>query len=89
MTDNEVSIRALAQRWFTSSDLSSPQVLFDTVWRKVQARHGDKKGMVPLPVETLFLSGAPGAGKGTNTKLIMKERDMTAPPVVVSSLLNS
>ena len=33
--------------------------------------------------------GAPGGGKGTNTPFIAKARDITAPPIVVSSLLTS
>ena len=53
------------------------------------SRHGTGDGVLPVPAEVLFLSGAPGSGKGTNTKLIMKERGMSAPPVVVSDLLNS
>lgn len=34
-------------------------------------------------------TGAPGSGKGTNTKFIMRERSLTAPPIVMSDLLQS
>ena len=37
----------------------------------------------------LVLLGAPGSGKGTNTPFILRERGITAPPLVVSSLLDS
>jgi adenylate kinase len=31
--------------------------------------------------------GAPGSGKGTNTPFILRERGITAPPIVMSDLL--
>ena len=37
----------------------------------------------------MWLGGAPGAGKGTNTPFIMRERGMTAEPIEVSGLLNT
>ncbi len=37
----------------------------------------------------MWLGGAPGAGKGTNTPFIMRERGMTAAPVVMSDLLDT
>jgi len=37
----------------------------------------------------MWLGGAPGAGKGTNTGFIMRERGYTAEPIVVSSLLQT
>ena len=37
----------------------------------------------------IILFGAPGAGKGTNTDFIMRYRNLTAPPIVVSSLLTT
>jgi adenylate kinase len=42
-----------------------------------------------FPKELICLGGAPGSGKGTNTGYILRERDISAPPIVVSSLLNS
>jgi len=42
-----------------------------------------------FPREIMWLGGAPGSGKGTNTGFIMRERGYTAEPIVVSSLLNS
>lgn len=56
---------------------------------KLQA-YASKQGKdVVFPKEILWLGGAPGAGKGTNTAFIMKERHLTAKPIVVSDLLDS
>jgi len=42
-----------------------------------------------FPKELILLGGAPGSGKGTNTAYICKVRDIVAPPIVVSSLLDT
>lgn len=42
-----------------------------------------------FPKELILLGGAPGSGKGTNTDYIRKVRDISAEPIVVSSLLNT
>ena len=42
-----------------------------------------------LPREIMFLGGAPGAGKGTMTPYIMRERGLDNAPIVMSSLLQS
>jgi len=41
------------------------------------------------PKEIVFLGGAPGAGKGTNSALVSKVRGFSAAPIVVSDLLNT
>jgi len=41
------------------------------------------------PKEIVFLGGAPGAGKGTNSTFISKLRGFDAPAIVVSDLLNT
>ena len=50
-------------------------------------RHG--RDQLRFPREFIWLGGAPGAGKGTNTPFIAKTRDITAPPIVISNLLRS
>ncbi len=50
-------------------------------------KHG--KDNLRFPSEFIWLGGAPGGGKGTNTPFIAKARDITAPPIVISSLLTS
>ena len=39
--------------------------------------------------EFIWLGGAAGSGKGTNTPFIAEARDITAPPIVISGLLTS
>lgn len=41
------------------------------------------------PREIVFLGGAPGAGKGTNSSYIAQLRQFSAPTIVVSELLNT
>jgi len=43
----------------------------------------------PYPREIVFLGGAPGAGKGTNSLYVAKLRGFDAPTIVVSDLLNT
>ncbi|MDR2737906.1 MAG: nucleoside monophosphate kinase [Puniceicoccales bacterium] len=42
-----------------------------------------------LPKQVIFLNGAPGAGKGTNTLTIMRVFEIPTRPIEVSSLLNT
>lgn len=72
-----------------SSDLEikDPEVIFNAVWRSLTEEVGHEK--LTFPKELILLGGAPGAGKGTHTRFIMRARGLTCPPVVVSSLLDS
>ncbi len=40
-----------------------------------------------FPKEIIWCGGAPGSGKGTNTPFILRERGITASPIVTSDLL--
>ena len=71
----------------TDLEVKDAQLIFSAVWADLQETHGRDK--LRFPREFIWLGGAPGAGKGTNTPFIVKARDITAPPVVVSSLLTS
>jgi adenylate kinase len=73
----------------TASDLEikDAQIIFSAIWDDLQERHG--RDNLRFPREFIWLGGAPGAGKGTNTSFIAQTRDITAPPVVISSLLTS
>ena len=42
-----------------------------------------------FPRELILLGGAPGSGKGTNTAFICEVRGISAPPIVISELLDS
>jgi adenylate kinase len=73
----------------TVSDLEikDAQLIFSAVWDDLVERHG--RDHLRFPRELIWLGGAPGAGKGTNTPFIASTRGITAPPIVVSSLLTS
>lgn len=68
-------------------EIKDAPLIFEQVWeRLVQERGLD--GMA-FPKEIMWLGGAPGSGKGTNTPFILRERGFTAPPIVVSDLLDT
>jgi adenylate kinase len=68
-------------------EVKDPQLIFDAVWRDLEAEFGRQR--LCFPKEIFWLNGAPGAGKGTQTELIRKYKDLTATPIAVSSLLTS
>jgi adenylate kinase len=68
-------------------EVKDAQLIFNTIWAELEAEYG--KSNLRFPKELILLGGAPGAGKGTNTKFICDVRDITVPPIVVSELLDS
>src|SRR5262245_36083099 len=68
-------------------EIKDAQLIFESVWQELQTEYGREN--LRFPKEILLLGGAPGAGKGTNTAFIAKTRDITYPPIVMSSLLDS
>jgi adenylate kinase len=68
-------------------EVKDAQIIFSSVWSMLSEELGEEN--LRFPKEIFWLNGAPGAGKGTNTNFIMKFRDLTAPPLVVSDLLQS
>ena len=68
-------------------DLQNPNQVFDAVWTKLEENYQPHE--MCFPKEIMWLGGAPGSGKGTNTPFICRERDITAEPIVISSLLNT
>ncbi len=71
----------------TDLEIKNAHLIFSAVWEDLEERHG--RDNLRFPREFIWLGGAPGAGKGTNTPFIAETRGITAPPVVVSSLLTS
>lgn len=69
------------------TQINDPTLIFQRVWDKLVRRHGLEN--MSFPREIIFLMGAPGSGKGTNTPFILRERGITAPPLVMSDLLCS
>ena len=68
-------------------EVKDAQIIFNAVWSALEEELGEEN--LRFPKEIFWLNGAPGAGKGTNTDFIMQYRDLTAPPLVVSSLLDT
>lgn len=68
-------------------EIKDAQLIFSAVWADLLESY-DPNGL-RFPVEFIWLGGAPGAGKGTNTPFIAETRGITAPPVVISSLLTT
>ena len=68
-------------------EVKDAQIIFNTVWQHLVEELGQDN--LRFPKEIFWLNGAPGAGKGTNTGFIMRYRNLTAPPIVVSSLLTT
>ncbi|MFO0797784.1 MAG: nucleoside monophosphate kinase [Gemmataceae bacterium] len=68
-------------------DPKDPQLIFQAVWDDLKEQHGAEN--LKFPREFIWLGGAPGAGKGTNTPFIARLRGIDADPVVISSLLTS
>ncbi len=67
--------------------LEQANTVFKTAWKQIRA--DVESGTARLPREIIWLGGAPGAGKGTNTPFILRERGIVAPPIVTSDLLNA
>ena len=64
-------------------EVKDAQLIFNAVWSNFWTN------LVPPNCalrRKFWLNGAPGAGKGTNTNFIMQYRNLSAPPIVVSSL---
>jgi len=68
-------------------EVKDAQLIFAAVWDDLLEKHGREN--LRFPREFIWLGGAPGGGKGTNTPFIARARDITAPPIVVSALLTS
>jgi adenylate kinase len=68
-------------------EIKDAPLIFGQVWNRLVEERG-LENMV-FPKEIMWLGGAPGSGKGTNTPFILRERGLTAPPIVVSDLLDT
>lgn len=68
-------------------EIKDAQLIFNTVWERLEDEVGHEK--LRFPKELILLGGAPGAGKGTQTRFIMRARGLTQPPIVISDLLTT
>ena len=71
----------------TDLEIKDAQLIFLQIWTDLTRKFG--KNNLCFPREIIWLGGAPGAGKGTNTPYILKTRGLTSPPIVISKLLAS
>src|ERR1700722_11952255 len=85
--DEVASTQAKANPTGRDLEVKDAQLIFAAVWDDLLERHG--RDRLRFPRELIWLGGAPGAGKGTNTPFIARTRDITAAPIVISSLLTS
>ncbi|MEM6692686.1 MAG: nucleoside monophosphate kinase [Planctomycetota bacterium] len=67
--------------------MKDAQLIFRSVWESLESQRG--RDHMRFPKELILLGGAPGSGKGTNTDFIRQVRDISASPIVVSSLLDT
>lgn len=68
-------------------EIKHAQLIFGSVWESLEEDVGHQN--LRFPKEIILLGGAPGAGKGTNTRFIMQARGLTQPAIVISELLTS
>jgi adenylate kinase len=68
-------------------EIKDAPLIFGQLWNGLVQERG-LENMV-FPKEIMWLGGAPGSGKGTNTPFILRERGLTAAPIVVSDLLDT
>lgn len=81
------SATAKAQAQAVDLEIKDAQLIFNAVWKDLLANPGREN--LRFAKEIILLGGAPGAGKGTNTRYILNARGLTCDPIVVSDLLNS
>ncbi|KYQ92817.1 adenylate kinase [Tieghemostelium lacteum] len=70
-----------------SMEEKQAQSIFHQSWNNVVKSYGLEN--LQFPNEILFLIGAPGAGKDTNTNYIRNSLGIESQPIVMSGLLNS
>ena len=68
-------------------EIKDAPLIFGQVWSRLVQERGPEN--MVFPKEIMWLGGAPGSGKGTNTPFILRERGLTAAPIVVSDLLDT
>lgn len=68
-------------------EIKDAKLIFDAVWADLEQEIGLEN--LCFPRDIYWLNGAPGAGKGTQTRFIMEYKGLTSQPIVVSDLLHS
>ena len=68
-------------------EIKDAHLIFNNIWTDLEKKLGRQN--LRFPKEIIWLGGAPGSGKGTNTEFILRERGITEGPIIMSSLLDS
>ena len=68
-------------------ELRDAKRIFESAWQGLEQEIVGKR--LRFPSEIIWLNGAPGAGKGTQTPFILEMLDLTSEPIRVSELLLS
>jgi adenylate kinase len=68
-------------------EVKDARVIFTPTWESLEEEVGREH--LRFPKEIILLGGAPGAGKGTQTRFISDARGLTCPPIVISDLLTT
>lgn len=76
-----------AQGKLADLEIKDATLIFRSIWNDLEFKYG--RSGLRFPKEVIWLGGAPGAGKGTNTPFILEERGFTTKPLVISELLDS
>ena len=74
---------------FKETDENNPAAiaLFDSIWSSLESNLG--VAALTFPKAIYWLNGAPGAGKGTQTDVILEELGLKSQPIVMSDLLKT
>lgn len=87
MSEKQETPEAKDQATLHDLEIKDALLIFNEVWNELEEEFG--RAELRFPKELILLGGAPGSGKGTQTRFIMEKRGLTCPPIVVSGLLNS
>lgn len=67
--------------------VAQTHTLFHTVWADFIQKHPIDQ--LCFPKKIIWLNGAPGAGKGTHTSLILEQSKIQQNPIIISELLQT
>ena len=82
-----MSLKSGTMQAIADLEIKDARVIFEPVWDELEEAIGHEA--LQFPKELILLGGAPGSGKGTQTRFIMNVRGLTCPPIVMSELLTT
>jgi len=68
-------------------EVKDARIIFTPTWERLEEEVAREH--LRFPKEIILLGGAPGSGKGTQTRFICETRGLTCPPIVMSDLLTT